>query len=189
MAIDLYWLPLGAGGNFVPLSGRVYEAIAAARQRRPRCDLYHSGLEITVPEGRYVIEQTPARANGDERGVVGTGPIAAQWLARRVLAFRYELRRWRDGVISDIAEAVDSPRRLSIMPADAYRVLELAPEAPFLLWGRDELGVGDMWNSNSQIAWLLASAGLDAAAIKPPAGGRAPGWEAGLATARAAAAR
>ena len=173
MGIDLYWLPLGAGGKFVRLNGSAYEAIAAAVHRRPRCDLYHSGLEITVPEGRYVIEQTPAGADPGHRGVVGTGPIGSRRLARWFPVFRYELRRWRDGVIPDLGEAVDSPRRLSASVADAYRVLELAPEAPFLLWGRDELGLGDMWNSNSQIAWLLASAGLDAAAINPPAGGRA----------------
>jgi hypothetical protein len=27
--IDLYWFPLGAGGNFVRLNGRIYEAIKA----------------------------------------------------------------------------------------------------------------------------------------------------------------
>ena len=37
-----------------------------------------------------------------------------------------------------------------------------------------------MWNSNSVIAWLIARAGLDAHAIQPPFGGRAPGWNAGL---------
>ena len=37
--IDLYWLPLGAGGWFVRLNGRVYEALMAARDRRPRADL------------------------------------------------------------------------------------------------------------------------------------------------------
>jgi len=37
-----------------------------------------------------------------------------------------------------------------------------------------------MWNSNSVIAWILAASGVDAAAVQPPAGGRAPGWEAGL---------
>ena len=40
-----------------------------------------------------------------------------------------------------------------------------------------------MWNSNSVIAWLLA-AGLPMDGIGPPAGGRAPGWEAGLVAAR-----
>ena len=34
--VDLYWLPLGAGGHFVRLNGRVYEALVARRDRRPR---------------------------------------------------------------------------------------------------------------------------------------------------------
>jgi hypothetical protein len=79
--IDLYWLPLGAGGNFVRLNGRVYEAIEATLQRRPKYDLYHSALEVFVPEGRFTIEQTPANAQGERRGVVGIGPIGAKWLA------------------------------------------------------------------------------------------------------------
>jgi hypothetical protein len=41
-----------------------------------------------------------------------------------------------------------------------------------------------MWNSNSIVAWLVARAGLDADAIVPPMGGRAPGWNAGLLVAR-----
>jgi hypothetical protein len=49
-----------------------------------------------------------------------------------------------------------------------------------MIWGRDELGVGEMWNSNSVIAWLLARNGFDTDDIRPPAGGRAPGWEVGL---------
>jgi hypothetical protein len=178
--IDLYWLPLGAGGNFVRLNGRVYEAVEAALQRRPRYDLYHSALEVSVPEGRYTIEQTPAGPDGEQRGVVGSGPIGARWLAACLHMFRYELRRWRDGVIPDIKEAVDSPRRLSDDIGQARRLLELAPQVPFLVWGRDELRVGDMWNSNSQISWLLARTGIDVDSIQPPPGGRAPGWAAGL---------
>ena len=50
--VDLYWLPLGAGGHSVRLNGRVYEAVAARLERRPPCDLYHSALEVHVPEGR-----------------------------------------------------------------------------------------------------------------------------------------
>ena len=49
---------------------------------------------------------------------------------------------------------------------------------PTLVWGRDELGTGEMWNSNSVIAWLLAGTG--GSAMEPPVGGRAPGWAAGL---------
>src|SRR5690242_2641958 len=178
--IDLYWLPLGAGGNFVRLNGRVYEAIEATLQRRPRYDLYHSALEVFVPKGRFTIEQTPASGHGEGRGVVGSGPIGAKWLAAHVHIFRYELRRWRGGLIPDINEAVGSPLRVSDDVAQARRLLQLAPEVPFLVWGRDELGVHDMWNSNSQISWLLARAGIDVHSIKPPAGGRAPGWHAGL---------
>ena len=49
--VDLYWLPLGAGGHFVRLNGLAYEAVMAFRERRPRFDLYHSALVVRVPEG------------------------------------------------------------------------------------------------------------------------------------------
>jgi hypothetical protein len=57
--VDLYWLPLGASGHFVRLNGRVFEAVVSRLEHRPACDLYHSALEVRVPEGRFVIEQTP----------------------------------------------------------------------------------------------------------------------------------
>jgi hypothetical protein len=59
------------------------------------------------------------------------------------------------------------------------RVLDLLASVPMKVWGRDELGAGEMWNSNSVIAWLLARCGVGHA-IHPPRGGRAPGWNAGL---------
>jgi hypothetical protein len=183
-SIDLYWLPLGAGGHSVRLNGRLYEAVAARLGRRPVCDLYHSALEVRVPEGRFVIEQAPIRAGeGAERGVVAEGAVGSRWAGRFQLV-RYEVRRWRDGVIPDVAEAVESPRRLSDDAERARRVLALVPDVPTPIWGRDELCAGEMWNSNSIIAWLVARAGLDAEAIQPPAGGRAPGWNAGLVVAR-----
>ena len=183
-SIDLYWLPLGAGGHSVRLNGRLYEAVAARLGRRHVCDLYHSALEVRVPEGRFVIEQAPIRA-GDaaDRGVIAEGTVGSHW-AGRLRIFRYEVRRWRDGVIPDIAEAVDSPQHLSNDPERARRLLALAPYIPRPVWGRDELRAGEMWNSNSIIAWLVARAGLDADAIVPPTGGRAPGWNAGLLVAR-----
>jgi hypothetical protein len=58
-AVDLYWLPLGAGGHFVRLNGRLYEALAARLERRPARDLYHSALQVELPEGTFVIEQAP----------------------------------------------------------------------------------------------------------------------------------
>ncbi len=182
--VDLYWLPLGAGGHSVRLNGRVFEAVAARLDRRPACDLYHSALVVRTPEGRFVIEMAPVPdGNGAERGVVAEGAVGSRW-ARRLRIFRYEVRRWRDGIIPDVAEAVESPRRLSTDVDLARRVLGLAPEVPTAVWGRDELGAGEMWNSNSIISWLLARSGLPAESIREPAGGRAPGWRAGLALGR-----
>jgi hypothetical protein len=182
-AIDLYWLPLGAGGHSVRLNGLVFEAIAARLQHRGRADLYHSALEIDVPEGRFVIEQAPAWGTTGERGVVAEGPVGIR-AAGRFRLFRYEVRRWRDGVIPDAAEAVESPQHLSDDAEHARRLLELVPKMPTPTWGRDELRTGEMWNSNSFISWLLVRSGLDAATIHPPAGGHAPGWHAGLVVAQ-----
>jgi hypothetical protein len=110
--VDLYWIPLGAGGWFVRRNGRLYEALVAARDGRPRCGLYHSALEVVVP-----------------------------------------VRRERKHV-------------------------------PTPVWGRDELRTGDMWNSNSVISWLITRSGLDPEEVPLPPGGRAPGWDAGMAAAR-----
>jgi hypothetical protein len=115
--------------------------------------------------------------------VVSGGVVGSRW-ARRFRIFRYELRRWRDGVIPDVAEAVESPQRLTNDPGLAQRVLDLVPSVPTLVWGRDELRAGEMWNSNSVISWLIARGGLEVDAVHPPAGGRAPGWRAGVVVAR-----
>jgi hypothetical protein len=185
-AIDLYWLPLGAGGHSVRLNGKVFEAVAAWLHRRERLDLYHAGLEVHVPEGRFVIEQAPAWGEGSRRGVT-EGAVGARALGR-FRFFRYEVRRWRDGVIPDLAEAVESPQRLSDDADRARQLLELVPHVPTPVWGRDELGAGEMWSSNSTISWLLARSGIDVDAIPLPRSGRAPGWRAGIVVARAHAA-
>jgi hypothetical protein len=183
-AVDLYWLPLGAGGQFVRLNGRVFEAAASRAARRPACALYHSALEVRVAGARFVIEQAPVRdAHGEQRGVVAEGPVGTR-RAGRFRIFRYEIRRWRDGRIPDVDEAVDSPRRLTDEAARAQRVLDLVPRVPTPVWGRDHLKTGDMWNSNSVIAWLIARSGMDTESIHPPTDGRAPGWQAGLVVAR-----
>ena len=81
-------------------------------QRRGSRDLYHSALVVHVPEGRFVIEQTPVPdQHGERRGVVATGPVGTRW-AGRFRVFRYEIRRWLDGQIPDIHEAVASPVRV-----------------------------------------------------------------------------
>ena len=182
--IDLYWLPLGAGGHSVRLNGLVFEAVVARLERRPPCDLYHSALVVRAPSGRFVIEQAPVRDNeGAKRGVVAEGAVGSR-LAGRFRIFRYEVRRWRDGVIPDIGEAVESPQRLTRDPSLAQHVLDLVPAVPRLVWGRDESQAGEMWNSNSLTSWLIARSGLQLESVHPPAGGRAPGWRAGLVVAR-----
>jgi hypothetical protein len=115
--------------------------------------------------------------------VVAGGAVGSRW-AGRFRIFRYEIRLWRNGHIPDVAEAVDSPRRLSSDEARTRRVLDLVAQVPTPVWDRDELATGEMWNSNSVIAWVIARSGIDIESIQPPAGGRAPGWQAGLVVAR-----
>ena len=93
-------------------------------------------------------------------------------------------RLWRGGNIPDVAEAVDSPRRLAEDEDRARRLLSVVPDVPTPVWGRDELHAGEMWNSNSVIAWVIERSGLDAGGIQPPVDGRAPGWNAGVTVAR-----
>lgn len=182
--VDLYWIPLGAGGQFVRLNGKLYEAVQSLVQRRPRLDLYHSALVVCMPEGRFTIECAwVSSTNAHERGVVAAGPVGSAW-AGRLSIFRYEVRCWRDGVIPDIAQAVESPQRLSTDQRQACRLLGLAPQVPMPAWGRDELKAGDMWNSNSVVSWLLLSSGIGVGPVSLPTGGRAPGWDAGLVVAR-----
>jgi hypothetical protein len=167
-------------------TARIYEAAAALRARRPPSALYHSALEVRLNGARYVIEMAPVwneRAPG--RGVVAVGAVGSR-VAGRLRLFRYEVRCWREGRIPDVAEAVDSPRRLA---SDAWRaqcVLDTVREVPTPVWGRDELRTGDMWNSNSVVSWLIVRCGLQGEPVLPPPGGRAPGWDAGLVIARRA---
>src|SRR3981081_3215055 len=98
-SVELYWLQLRAGGRSVRLNGRVFEAVVARLERRTSCDLYHSALVVRAPSGRFVIEQPPLRApNGAARGVFAEGAVGSR-LARRFRIFRYEVRRWPNGVI------------------------------------------------------------------------------------------
>ncbi|WP_459985798.1 hypothetical protein [Nocardioides sp. AN3] len=183
IGIDLYWLPLGAGERtgVVRSSGRIFEWLTAGVEHRERRDLYHAALEVAVDGERWAIEMGPVwqhRGNPD-RGVVCEGPVGLRVLGHSRF-FRYEVRCWRGGVIPDAAYAVDSPRRLSSNADQARRLLAVAPGFPRATWGRDEQHTGEMWNSNSLVAWLLARSGHDMTGIDPPRHGRAPGWAAGV---------
>jgi hypothetical protein len=184
VAVDLYWIPLGAGGHSVRFNGRVFEAIEAARRHRRRCDLYHSALVIDLDGDRYTIEVAPSPDRDEaSRGVVATGAVGSRYIGWLRL-FRYEVRCWRGGSIPDLGYAAGAPCRLTSDPRVARWLLDLVPSVPRPVWGRDELKAGEMWNSNSVIAWLVTNAGLSADLLRPPPRGRAPGWLAGLEVAR-----
>ena len=162
------------------LNGRVFEAIAARVGRRDRRDLYHSALVVRVPTAAYIIEQGPVWQDlPADRGVVAEGAVGAR-AAGRFKLFRYEIRCWRDGILPDIGEAVESPQRLAEDVAAAERVLRVIQTVPAPVWGRDELQTGEMWNSNSVISWLIVRSGLNVDAVRLPIHGRAPGWHAGV---------
>jgi hypothetical protein len=184
VAVDLSWLPLGAGASVVRFSGRTYEALVARRERRAPAAIYHAALEVQVPEARFALELAPVPdLDAAGRGVVLEGPVVSRRLARWRI-FRYELRCWRDGRIPDLEFAVDGPRRLTEDAALASAVLRNVAHVPAAVWGRDELRAGEMWNSNSVVSWLLVRSGIPLRDAAPPVGGRAPGWDAGIIVAR-----
>jgi hypothetical protein len=174
------------GRAFRAFNGRVFEAIEALRDRRERGELFHAALVIALDGDRYTIEIAPSPdAHEALRGVAAMGAVGSRRL-RRLRLFRYEVRCWRGG-IPDLGAAVGGPRRLTDDPLVARRLVDAVATVPTPVWGRDELRAGEMWNSNSVVAWLIATAGLATEQLGPPPGGRAPGWAAGLAVAARAA--
>ncbi|CAN5463193.1 hypothetical protein BH11ACT8_BH11ACT8_03760 [soil metagenome] len=190
-AVDLLWIPLGAGeaSPVVRWSGRAFEQLVAGREQRSPRRLFHTALLVHLRGVVHAIEMTPTWGSpATYRGVVGEGPVGARVLGRSRF-FRYEIRRWAHGAIPDVAWAEESPQRLSSDDQHAQRLLQLVPEFPTATWGRDELGTGEMWNSNSLTSWLLARSGHRTDDLVAPDGGRAPGWSAGLVVAERQLAR
>jgi len=180
-AVDLHWLPLGAGGNgFVRRNGIAYERWVAWREHRPPQALFHAALTAELDGRTYAIEQGWPAPAGDPatRGATVTGPVFFR-SADRVRALRYEVRCWQGGAIPDLDHSIGPAQRLTTQPDATAQVIALTARVPATTWGRRAPGDHEMWNSNSAIAWILASAGLDAQHISPPATGRAPGWVAG----------
>ena len=92
--VDLYWLPLGAGGHFVCLNGRVFEAVVSRLEHRPACDLYHSALQVRVPEGRLLIDRLmPCYDAVRAEHAIVPGDIATVYAATRRADF---IRAWRE---------------------------------------------------------------------------------------------
>ena len=116
-------------------------------------------------------------------GVVAEGPVGTKMLGHLRL-FRYEVRRWRAGIVPDLCYAVASPVRVTDRYDAARRTFELLPEVPTAVWGGDQFHAGDMWSCNSVISWTLVRAGVDIGAVPLSPHGRAPGWAAGVVVAR-----
>lgn len=152
-------------------------------------ELYHSALEVQLPEGsdcpRYVIEMqhylsdpVDAQARGQIlEGNLGTilGAITTS-----VSGPRYGIRRWRNGVVEDGDNpAIAHPGRL-ILSRDCDTARRLLDSVPSVLTNDYSAD----WTSNSVISWLLERAGLDAGAVTPPVGGATPSWQSGISRAR-----
>jgi hypothetical protein len=106
MPVDLFWLPLGAGGHFVRRNGRAFEALAALIEHRQRYDLYHSALEVRVWDEMFCSRDDAGAGPPREPARWGSeGAVGSRRLGRW-RTFRYEIRRWRGGQIPDVAEAV-----------------------------------------------------------------------------------
>ena len=183
-AVDLYWIPLGAGGHCVRFNGRVFEALEAARQHRQRCDVYHAALVVELDGDRYTIEIAPS-PNADEasRGVVATGAVGSRY-AR--LAAPVSLR---DPLL---ARRVNPRSRLGgRRPPPAHQRSTDRPPAtrPHRDRAHARLGTrrarsGREWNSNSDDRLADRHRRSVDRDLRPPPRGRAPGWDAGLEVAR-----
>jgi hypothetical protein len=180
----LLWIPLGAGGRFVKHYGQAYERLIALREDRAPRALFHSALIVNLDGGHWAIESTPV-PTGDpaSRHAVVNGAVGAKALGR-LRVFKYEVRCAPGGRIPDESHALGGRHPISEDVASARALLAAVPLLPTPTWGRDESGVGEMWNSNAIVAWLLERAGIDADPLSPPDGGRAPGWAAGIAVAQ-----
>jgi hypothetical protein len=71
------------------------------------------------------------------------GPVWSPHLAT-LRTFRYEVRRWREGRMPDVAYAVASPQHVSDDVQQARRLLELVPFLPHRVHART-LEVWDEW--------------------------------------------
>jgi len=186
-SVRLYWIPVGAGQHAVRNGTRVFESLDARRHHRSKRTLYHAALEVLLDAERWTVEMAPAWGGpAREHGVAVTGPVGLRGLGASRF-FRYEVRVWRDGSVPDVGYAIGDALHVPTDSGRARRLLAAGARVPGLTWGRDELGLGDMWNSNSVVAWMLATSDHDVDVLGPPGGGRAPGWSAGLELARRSA--
>lgn len=183
--LELFWLPLGAGGHSVRVNGKVYEALLARAQRRASRDLYHAALVAELPDGHPLSRSGPS----------GTGspapPIAARWCRARSACVR-----WAVAVVPLRGAALagrshPGPRVRRGRPASSHRRRGRRTTCPRR---RDRRAGADLGPRRARArgdvelqlrhTWVLVRAGLDPSEVQPPSSGRAPGFDAGLAAAR-----
>ena len=81
-SVDLFWLPVGAGGHVVRWNGKVYERWCARRDHRAPADLYHAGLMLALRGVTYAVEMGPVWNVPDaDRGVLLEGPVGSRRLS------------------------------------------------------------------------------------------------------------
>lgn len=174
--VRVRWAAVGAGGHVARRTSAWWERVDAAREGRAPQRLVHAVLEVEVDGAVRSVDMAPTwgRSAGT-RHVVLTGPVGSRLLGWCPL-FRYELR---------VVDATAPPAHV-LHESDVIRlppdVLDGLADVPALTWGRDEAGAGEMWTSNSVVSWLLERHGVTS--VEPPAGHRAPGWDAGRRVAR-----
>ena len=183
--VDLYWLPLGAGGHSVRYNGRVFESVVARLEKRPVRDLYHSALVVRVPDGEFVIEQAPAfHGDGGLRGVVAEGAVGSRRPRQATpLSLRDQMLAWRRHPGRERGRR--EPRRLTNDPASRSASSTSFADVPTPGLGtrrarcrRDvELELGDLLADRAQ------RHRTSMACIRQH-DGRAPGWRAGVVVAR-----
>lgn len=179
--LDLCWLPVGAGTRVQAASLWLYESVAARIGRRPKATLYHAALKFGVDARRYTLELMPIPREQHEEPLM-TGPVGTR-LAARLRIFQYQLRLRESAELPD-EQWIASVHRLASDPSAIEGVLGHARLVPPYTWGRRVPGTKEMWTSDSALSWLLTRAGVALGEAGPPPGGRAPGWDAGIAIAR-----
>ncbi|MFS0699535.1 hypothetical protein AB6N24_06130 [Cellulomonas sp. 179-A 4D5 NHS] len=149
----------------------------AAREGREPQLLVHAVLEVMTGKVVRTVDMSPIWGKVAERRdvVVAVGPVGSRSLKWCPL-FRYEVR-----VVHGVG-GLSAPVHVSDRFLLPGCVLDDLAEVPAYTWGRDDAGTGEMWTSNSVVAWLLERSGVST--LEPPAGHRAPGWEAGVLMAR-----
>ncbi|KAJ8139752.1 hypothetical protein OY671_007048, partial [Metschnikowia pulcherrima] len=161
------------GGHVVRRTSAAWERAAASLARRRPRRSFHAASGSRCDGLPYVVEMTPAWGGPPcDRGVVVTGPVGSR-PSGRSRWFRYEVRCWAHGAIPDREHAVGPPVLVTRDAAAVARISRAVRGVPPLTWGRRPPGGGEMWNSNSLVAWSLARAGLATDHV-PPGGGPPP---------------